>query len=193
MPGPPPKAAGRQRRNPRSSSGTLAVLPSAGLTPADIPKPPKRLSKPAAERWTAFWASPVSAAVDRDSDMGALHRWITDLDAYYKLKRVTDRYPLVEGSKAGLLRPNPLFARLAGLERNIQTAEAQFGMTPMARLRLGIALGGAKASLEGLMESLNADLDDDFDDDDDPRLEIIDVTAAGVDDPPPARAARRPS
>lgn len=59
------------------------------------------------------------------------------MDEREKLHAATVRAPLVRGSHEQLML-NPLFRRLRDLNRQIARAEEHFGMTPLARLRLGL-------------------------------------------------------
>ena len=59
------------------------------------------------------------------------------------------RVPLVKGSHEQLML-NPLFRRLRDLNREISRAEEHFGMTPLARLRLGVTFLREQAANEDL-------------------------------------------
>jgi P27 family predicted phage terminase small subunit len=99
------------------------------------------------DRWAAFWGSQVARAVNVDSDLPRLIRWARATDEYDRVAEVCKRSRLVKGSM-GQPVLNPLFSYLAQLEAQIARAETEFGMTPMARLRLGIALGELKERQE---------------------------------------------
>jgi P27 family predicted phage terminase small subunit len=185
MSGPPPKLPERrQRRNQRTATGRQGGLVALAGGQEPTPRPPPGLLKPARDRWAAFWASTVADAVDRTSDLPALVRWIAATDEYDRVAKVVKRSRLVKGSM-GQPVANPLLGYLAQLESQIAKTEAAFGMTPIARLRLGIALGEAARSLD----ELNRALDDDSDDDpaDDPRTRVVESTAR------PAAANPRPT
>lgn len=110
----------------------------AQVAPAHIaPTAPDGLGEHAAAVWTTFWASKVSGAVDLDADGEALRHWIRCVDERENLRGATSRAPLVKGSHEQLML-NPLFRRLRDLNREIARAEEHFGMTPLARLRLGV-------------------------------------------------------
>lgn len=103
-----------------------------------VPVPPAGLLKPSRDRWYGFWASQVARAVDLNSDLPRLVRWIKATDEYDRVAKTVKRARLVKGSM-GQPVLNPLVQYLAQLEGQIAKAETEFGMTPMARLRLGIA------------------------------------------------------
>jgi P27 family predicted phage terminase small subunit len=135
VPGPPRKPGRAQGKRERP---VLALVHDRGR----LPEPPEGLLKRSQALWEAFWGSEVARAVDLDSDLYRLERWIRDVDEY---ERTLDEYRqerLVQGSM-GQPRLNPLAARLKDLEAVIRETERDFGMTPMARLRLGIAVGQA--------------------------------------------------
>lgn len=99
------------------------------------PKPPAGLLKTSRDRWFEFWASHAASAVDLESDMPTLVRWIQAADEYDRSAKVVRSSRLVRGS-TGQPVLNPLVAYLVHLEGVMARAEAQFGMTPAARLRL---------------------------------------------------------
>jgi P27 family predicted phage terminase small subunit len=101
------------------------------------PTPPTGLLKASRDRWKAFWASQSGQAVDCSSDLPRLVRWAQATDEYDRVAKVVKGARLVKGSM-GQPVLNPLVAYLAHLEAVIAKAEADFGMTPMARLRLKV-------------------------------------------------------
>jgi P27 family predicted phage terminase small subunit len=107
-----------------------------------VPDPPSGLLAVSKSLGEAFWRSEVAGAVDLHSDLGRLGRWIRDVDEYERSLSEFRRGRLVEGSM-GQPRLNPLAARLKDLEASIRETEREFGMTPLSRLRLGIAVGQA--------------------------------------------------
>lgn len=146
--GPIAKPAGvRQNRNPHAE---LVILEPA-LTPA--PRPPGGLGTFARTRWDAFWSSPISAAVDREADMGRLVRWAWAWDELVRARSAFRRARMVDGSK-GQPVLNPLEAYIQHLQAEIAGAEQQFGMTPASRARLGLVVGQARLTAEQLNEVL---------------------------------------
>ncbi|MBE7518493.1 MAG: hypothetical protein HS107_04525 [Thermoflexaceae bacterium] len=120
------------------------------MVPAHLtPWSPDGLGDHAVAVWTAFWASRVSGAVDLGADGEALRHWILCVDERQKLRAATLRAPLVKGSHEQLML-NPLFRRTRDLGRDIARAEEHFGMTPLARLRLGVTFLQEQAAKEDL-------------------------------------------
>src|SRR5438128_799635 len=145
MPGPPPKPADvRQRRNTRP---TLTLLPGKHA-PIKPPRPPAGLLPSSRKAWAAYWRSSV-AQVAQNVDLGALERWIRAVDEYERCLPVLTQHRLVNGSM-GQPVLNPLAAYLAEVGRTIAHHEQAFGLTPLARLRLGIAYGQAKLTAADL-------------------------------------------
>jgi P27 family predicted phage terminase small subunit len=133
MSGPPPKTPERrQRRNARTTTGRESALVALPGGRRDIPDPPAGLLKPSRDRWHGFWASEVARAIDPQSDLPALERWIKATDEYDRVAKVVKKSRLVKGSM-GQPVANPLLGYLAQLEGQIAKAEAAFGMTPIAR------------------------------------------------------------
>jgi P27 family predicted phage terminase small subunit len=112
----------------------------AGGREAEIPKPPGGLLAASERRWEAFWRSPVSQVVDPDADGPRLERWIRDSDEFQRVsKLIKDTGRMVLGSM-GQPVLNPLYGLLRDLDTRLVRVEAEFGMTPMARLRLGLSI-----------------------------------------------------
>lgn len=99
------------------------------------PKPPAGLLKPSRDRWRKFWDSQAAQVVDTDSDLPRLVRWVQATDEYDRAAKVVKQARLVRGS-TGQPSLNPLVTYLVHLEGVIARAEAEFGMTPLSRLKL---------------------------------------------------------
>lgn len=168
MPPPPKPADRRQRRNQRDVG--LVVVDSSR---PEIPPAPRGLLKITKGAWAEFWSSPVAELVDRNSDMPALTRLFGFYDEAERAVRSFRREPFVEGSK-GQPVFNPMGDRPVKLEPLIRSLEDRFGLTPMARLKLGVTFGSARRSLEDLNRGWH-DSDEDEAPEDDPRLGVIDV------------------
>ena len=166
MPGPPPKHGGRRSS---SSSKALELAPA----PTATPDPPAGLLKKTRDQWVAFWSSDVAGVVASATDMPALERLFTLYDERERYSRAVKKSPLVTGSK-GQMVLNPLSRQVGALDPEIRQLEDRFGLTPMARLKLGIKLGAARRTLDDLNDSL-AEVDEN---EDDPRLEIVESDGA---------------
>jgi P27 family predicted phage terminase small subunit len=168
LPGPPPKPAQRRQGTARRDLG----LVEAPAVP-DIPAPPRGLLKTTREAWAAFWSSPVAAAVDRVSDLATLVRLFELRDERERCWRAVRSERLVLGSK-GQPALNPLCRRVSTLDREITALEDRFGLSPLARLKLGVQFHEAARSLEELNRLLaRAD-----DDEPDPRISSTTVEIA---------------
>jgi P27 family predicted phage terminase small subunit len=78
-----------------------------------------------------------------DADRYRLERWITTVDEYERISAAFKQTRIVKGS-TGQPVLNPLSQYLQQLLAEINKAEAELGLTPLARMRLGIAYGEAK-------------------------------------------------
>ncbi len=123
----------------------LVQVASATIAPAL----PEGIGEHAAAAWSAFWVSRVSGAIDLLADGEALRHWTLCVDEREKLRAAVTRAPLVTGRHDQLML-NPLFRRLRELNREIARAEEHFGMTPLARMRLGLTYLQEQAAREGL-------------------------------------------
>jgi P27 family predicted phage terminase small subunit len=153
----PKPADTRQRPAPHPP---LELVPTVDQLP--VPRPPIGLLKTSVQRWETYWRSTVGV-VARESggvDLPALERWIRNVDEWDRAMRVLRRSRLVQGS-AKQMRLNPLATYVAQREAAIRDAELAYGMTPIARLKLGIAVGQARLTAAQLNEALNDSSDDD--------------------------------
>lgn len=160
-----------QRRNkPKAVDAQIVALNNAA-----VPKPPA-VRKKYKDQWAELWSSELAAIWNRDSDLIAMRRLFELYDRLDRYEREAGRESLVAGSK-GQLRLNPLVAEADTLRNQILALEDRFGMTPMARLKLGIDLGKAQQSLQQTNARLAAGGYEDDEDELDPRVAIINTTA----------------
>jgi P27 family predicted phage terminase small subunit len=127
----PPDIARGHRRHPQ--------LVEVEGRAARAPRPPEGLREETRKLWGQLWHSPVAQAWDPHSDLPVLVRYIRLLDRWLRYDELLGRAPLVQGSR-GQLRPNPLAARLDAVEAQVHVLEEHLGLTPSARMRLGLSL-----------------------------------------------------
>ena len=164
MPRHPKPVALRQNRERRDIG--LLEPPRARST---VPDPPRGLLKGNRASWERFWRSPLAQVIQADTDLPALTRLWSLYDERERCYRGLRGQRVVLGSKRQL-RPNPLFGPLAVMDAEIRQLEDRFGLSPRARLTLGVIFGDAARSLA----DLNADLEADPDAGPDPRLLTLD-------------------
>jgi P27 family predicted phage terminase small subunit len=117
----------------------------------------------------------VSRAADPKVDLPRVKRWIGALDEYERVNEVFKNTRLVKGS-TGQPSLNPLAAYLSALAAELRAAEYELGLTPLARLRLGIAYGEARLTAEALNRALDARMEQ-------PREDVEDWEADWGDAP----------
>lgn len=161
MPGPAPKPADRRQR--RNKPTELRAVPPRAIV--EVPKAPPGLLKATRDWWSEFWNSDLAAATGAETDLPALRRLASLYDERERAYRAIQRGDrLVTGSK-GQEVLNPLYRVIASLDAEIRNLEDRFGLTPLARLRLGITLTDAQKGLEDLNARLAADAaPEDFED-----------------------------
>jgi P27 family predicted phage terminase small subunit len=152
MPGPPPKPPERrQRRN--TPSLNLVVAPAAKPAKPDsagIPEPSREWLAVTRDEWLSVWAGELATlAYNKSTDLNALYRLFGLRDDRERCRRAFRKEPLVEGSK-GQPVANPLAGLIPGYDRDILALEDRFGLSPKARLMLGVTLGKAACSLDDL-------------------------------------------
>lgn len=143
-----------------------------------IPDVPRHHKKPLLARtvkaWEMFWTSEISGLVV-DADREALDRLFCLYDTRERMQRTFLEKPFTTGS-TGQTVVHPAAKEVAALDERILRLEDRFGITPSARLKLGIVLGAAARSLE----EMNRDFDTYEEEDDvDPRSNVIDISGTG--------------
>jgi P27 family predicted phage terminase small subunit len=167
-----PQRKARDRRQGRATADLgIVKAPVEAVPPIPHPRGGQLLAETAAA-WATFWGSELAGLVT-EADLPALVRLFRSYDLRERFARIVTRSPMVAGSK-GQPRVNPAAGELASLDGRISALEDRFGLTPLARFRLGLTFGAAARSIE----KLNEGFDDDDDTEDDPRLRVIDVDAA---------------
>ena len=141
----------RQRRNSRDI-GLVAVVGGAVETPPPLGK----WLVVTKDHWEAFWRSSLAQIVERDSDLPALTRLFSHYDELERAERAFRRKRFVAGHR-GQPRLNPLAAHIAQLESAARALEDRFGLTPKARLQLGVEFGAAHRSLASIAQEFDAD------------------------------------
>jgi hypothetical protein len=103
------------------------------------------------EAWTTYFMSPLSQAVTLPTDMPALRR----LFLYYEdIEASQQKYldsPVWSGS-TGQDKISPFARHVAELEGAVRALEDRFGLSPKARMELGVTLGDAARSLAELYD-----------------------------------------
>lgn len=112
-----------------------------------------------------MWSSSLAATWQPETDLPALVRLIQLVDEAERFRRAGRKSPLVEGSQ-GQPVVNPLLKQRDALLSEIRQLEDRFGLSPAARLKLGVVFADAHRSIE----QLNAQIVEAAADDDDPRL-----------------------
>jgi P27 family predicted phage terminase small subunit len=156
--GPLPKEEGaRQNRRARSS---LRLIDKYETEKPAAPDPPDGLSDARIDDWYRYFGSQLAGLV-QETDMSAVRRLWNYYQQHDELTAIFAKSRLVAGS-TGQPRMNPAADALLKLETAILRLENELGLTPSARLRLGITFADATNSLEKLTEYV-MDLDDDID------------------------------
>lgn len=160
----PKRAEDRHRAPKRPELGIVAAKPASFV----IPSPPTGLLKPSRDRWEAYWRSAVSSAVDLLADRGLVERWIRSVDEWERAYRDFRKSRITTGS-TGQLVLSPLAKLIGQLEGEISRCEQQLGLTPVARLKLGLTANQERLTAAALNRSLSQQ------DDSDPHRDAIDA------------------
>jgi P27 family predicted phage terminase small subunit len=146
-----------ERRQNRATADA-GLLPRAGAVVA--PAPGGAWLEPTVARWSEFWQSPLSAQVE-SSDHGALRRLFWLYDECDRLLEAIDATGRVVAGSQGQPRANPLYKQVQEFQAEARQLEDRFGLSPKARLALGISFAEAAMGLDALNERLAARMSDD--------------------------------
>lgn len=151
-----------QLQNPRNPRGKVGGVTLVADPTRKVPTAPKGLTKGAATTWRDFFRSALGGSVDYQSDGPALRRWIRLVnEREILIARFAgecaegDIQTLMVRGSTGQQVLNPLLRYEERLSREIMAYEDRFGMTPLSRMRLGIAIGQAAESLDGMRKRLD--------------------------------------
>jgi hypothetical protein len=163
------KAPGRRQGTTTNDVG-LVVVGEGDRPIPPLPKPASgRLLQVTKNAWVEFWSSQISTIVDARSDAPALRRLFLLYDERERALRAYQAERMTEGSM-GQMVVNPFAKEVASLDARIVVLEDRFGLTPHARLKLGVTFGDAARSLSDMNRTLADALADEDDFDDDPRF-----------------------
>ena len=156
--GPLPKEEGkRQNRRARSN---LRLIDKYEADKPPPPAPPDGLSPQRVDDWNRYFNSQLAGLV-QETDLSAVRRLWNYYQQHDELTEIFAKSRLVAGS-TGQPRMNPAADALLKMETAILRLENELGLTPSARLRLGITFADATNSLEKLTEHVMT-MDDDYD------------------------------
>lgn len=162
------------RKDPADRTGHHAPATELAAPPKGrvVPRSPVGLPAPLKRAWEAIWKSPVAALLDPDSDLPVMAR----LFRLYRLaERVDRQIELADPDRLVLLLEDPdpteetrrMIAEISAaidkwnttigtqvkIATEIRQIEQTLGISPKARLGLGVALASqSKSALESLMD-----------------------------------------
>ena len=151
------KPAERRQGRGTADVGLVAPAPLAVAPSADV-----AWRETTVERWVGFWQSGLASQVE-PSDVPALRRLFWLYDEIDRVREAIEETGRVVAGSQGQPRPNPLYKQVSEFQAEARQLEDRFGLSPRARLQLGIALGAAHASLDALNERLQAKVADEDD------------------------------
>jgi hypothetical protein len=119
-----------------------------------VPDPNETWGDTTMADWETYWRSDVAKLATPES-MPSLYRLFDDYDERRTL------FIGIRKSGARLVgtrdrpRANELYRVIAGLDAEIRQLEDRFGLSPLAKLQLGVAFGDAARSLERMNADFN--------------------------------------
>ena len=166
MPPTPKRSEERQGRHRRD----FGVVEGGGQQVPEMPSPPQgaRWLKHSRDWWHAVWCEDI-AATWTTSDRPMVERLLTLVEERERARRGTSHSRLVEGSQ-GQPVLNPLAKYMLEVDKEIRQLEDRLGLSPRARLQLGVQFADASRSLADLAGAMGDDDEADADGEPDPRV-----------------------
>jgi Phage terminase, small subunit len=130
----------RQSGSRTPDVGCVVALPPSEPS-SKYPKP--HWSREVREAWDELWVSPLGGEI-RATDLPALRRLFELRHLQAEAMAAMSAEPMVIGS-TGQPVLSPFAAEVHRLEAAIAKLEDRFGLTPLARLRLGVTLEEGKS------------------------------------------------
>ena len=142
----------KKRDSIRSKGRKPKEVDLRGFTDVSVPDPPDGVRESILEWWGSYFRSDVARVTYMESDLPALRRLAT----LYELRQVAFEIgsadPIVRGGNNQAME-HPLLKSIARYDSAIDRLEVRFGLTPRARLNLGLQVGAATKQLEDLAAS----------------------------------------
>ena len=154
---PPGKRINRITKN-------IGVISSAGKSPPM----PRGLCSAAQDAWRDYWADEVSGVLRR-SDTTLVIRWVRNVDRYNRLVAEADREPVMVEGSTGQTRVNPIYSLVLKIEASVRADEAQLGVGPANRLKLGAQFSEAARTLAEINMEANHGAEND------PRTNLVEL------------------
>lgn len=164
----PPKKPRNRRHNRHTRDLGLVPVPSSTVS---VPPPRAGWLISTRASWDELWSAPIAGAFDVTSDAPGLLRLFELRDTVERYRRAVRKMKatLVKGSGTQPVL-NPLLRQIVVLEQEIMALEDRFGLSPLARLRLGVEFGRVAMSMAELDRMIAEEHDEGFDE---ARLEAV--------------------
>ena len=134
----------------RDTHSPTQLVELGSLSELQAPPPPEGIRAELVTWWNAYFQSDIARAVYRSSDLPALERLVS----LYELRAVAFELgvaePIVRGGN-NQKTENPMLKALTRYDADITQLEDRFGLTPRARVNLGIQVGTATKALEDML------------------------------------------
>ncbi len=104
---------------------------------APPPAVPAHFLRATAAQWEAYWASPIGRLADPATDLPVIERLFSLRDERERAYRAYRKRRVMAGSR-GCPRLNPAWEVIAAADAEIRELEDRFGLTPWARMQLGM-------------------------------------------------------
>lgn len=149
----------RQRRGTRAVGDTGGVVVPISAAVSDPPPCPDSWAESTVGEWAEFWRSDVGR-IAAETDIPAVRRMFNYRDMSDRLMDAFAEKPTVLGSTRQE-KVNPALDKMLKLAPLIAMLEQQFGLTPKARLGLGLDVANVADRLDSINRAFESPLDPD--------------------------------
>ena len=145
------KAPEARTGNANGPAGPPAPAPENVLSPAPIPDPPDHLGPIGRRYWRDVWEA--GAKVYRpETDAAVIDRYCSLQERRIKFLRVLESDGYTTVGSQGQTVAHPAAKLLSDVETKLTPLEDRLGLSPEARIRLGLAVTETKSRLDAFLE-----------------------------------------
>ena len=128
--------------------------------------------------WDRVWSSELAGVLDEATDLSGVIRYFELVDERERALRAYRKKRMIKGSQ-GQAVLSPMWQVVRSCDVELRSLEDRIGLSPKARLQLGITYAEAASSLEELNRLMEDPGDDDGEDSEeaDPRVQAIETKA----------------
>lgn len=125
--------------------------PPPSVEPAGVPEPPDHLREVGRSYWSFVWRA-GGHAYNASTDTPTVERYCSLQDRRASLLATLDAEGFTTVGSQGQVVAHPAARLLSDVETKLMALEDRLGLSPEARLRLGLAASNVRSALDAFLE-----------------------------------------